>query len=120
MLARTAAVRQVGMLDEGFFMYCEEIDWAWRMRKAGWESWMIPEAKVVHVGGASTGQAKAETTVYLWESRARLYRKHRSRLTYTLASYIVRRAFSTRASKAESPAWEQAYRKIIQAWQSPT
>lgn len=119
MLARTAAMQQVGLLDEGLFMYCEEIDWAWRMRKAGWEAWLVPEAKVVHIGGASTGQARAETTVYLWESRAKLYRKHRSRLTYTLAGYIVRRAFSALASKAESPAWEQAYRKIIQAWQSP-
>lgn len=118
MLARAAAVQQVGMLDEGFFMYCEEIDWAWRMRKAGWEAWLAPEAKVVHVGGASTGQARAATTAHLWISRARLYRKHRSRLTCALVSLIVRRAFSALAEKAESPAWEQAYRQILRAWQN--
>jgi len=118
MLARTAAVQQVGLLDEGFFMYCEEIDWAWRMRKAGWEAWLVPEAQVIHVGGASTGQARAETTAYLWESRARLYRKHRGRLTRALAGFVVQRAFSAMMEKAESPAWEQAYSRIMRAWQN--
>jgi GT2 family glycosyltransferase len=114
MMARTEAVQQVGILDEDFFMYCEEIDWAWRMQKAGWEAWMVPAAKIIHHSGASTKQARPETTAYLWESRARLYRKHHKPLTYKLVSLVVRRTFSK--LKAESPEWEEAYKRIVKAW----
>lgn len=114
MLARGEAIQQVGLLDEAFFMYCEEIDWAWRMRRAGWQAWMVPAAQIVHYGGASTGQARPETTAYLWESRARLYAKHRGPLVRGLVRFIVRRTF-TRLT-ADSPAWKAAYRRIIQAW----
>ncbi len=118
MLARGEAVKQVGLLDERFFMYCEEIDWAWRMRKAGWEVWMVPEAQIIHHGGASTAQAKPVTTTYLWESRARLYRKHNNALVRSLVGAVVRRTFSK--MRPESQEWEQAYRRIVQAWKTET
>ena len=47
LLARGAALARVGGLDEGFFMYCEEIDWAQRFRQAGYRSLCVPGA-VVH------------------------------------------------------------------------
>ncbi|MGC9393376.1 MAG: glycosyltransferase family 2 protein [Anaerolineae bacterium] len=118
MMARGTAIHEVGLLDPQFFMYCEEIDWAWRMRKAGWETWLVPEAKVVHYGGASTNQARPATTAYLWESRARLYRKHRDSVTRALVSAIVRRTFAKKAAGALSDEWRAAYTKIVTAWQS--
>ncbi len=114
MLARGAAVAQVGPLDEGFFMYCEEVDWAWRLRKAGWETWLVPAAEVIHHGGASTGQARPQMLARLWESRARLYRLHRGPLTRVLVGALVRRHFARQ--QAASPEWAEAYRKIIAAW----
>ena len=118
MMARSTAIQQVGLLDPHFFMYCEEIDWAWRMRKVGWEAWLIPEAKVVHYGGASTNQARPATTAYLWESRAKLYRKHRDPLTRTLVSAVVRHTFTQKAASAPTEEWRAAYAKIVEAWQS--
>lgn len=114
MMVRTAAIENVGLLDENFFMYCEEIDWAWRMRKAGWESWLVPQAKITHHGGASSKQAQAHTTTYLWESRARLYRKHRGALTNTIVKRLVQRTFSQK--NAPSPDWEKTYQHILKAW----
>ncbi len=114
MMARGSALRQVGLLDERFFMYCEEIDWAWRMRKAGWEAWMVPEASVTHYGGASTGQARPATTAHLWESRAQLYRKHHGALTRKLVAAAVRRVFSRK--EPESAEWATAYERILTAW----
>ena len=114
LMARGDALAQVGPLDEQFFMYCEEIDWAWRMRKAGWQSWLAPAAEVLHHGGASTGQARPQMTAHLWESRARLYRKHRGALTRALVGAAVRRHFSRHA--ATSPEWEAAHRRIVKAW----
>ncbi len=116
MMARTEAVQSVGLLDERFFMYCEEIDWAWRMRKAGWQSWLVPTAEVVHVGGASSRQAPPETTACLWESRAYLYSKHRRGLVSTLAALAVRFVFARRLKQAETDDWAKAYMRILEAW----
>jgi len=54
-LVRRAAVDQVGMLDEDFFLFSEETDWLYRFHQAGWTVWFTPDAEAVHVGGASHG-----------------------------------------------------------------
>lgn len=90
LLVRRAAIDQVGLLDEGFFMYCEEIDWCWRMRKAGWKVACVPAARVVHHAGASTRQFRDEMFVALWRSRFRLFQKHHSVLRRRLIGWVVR------------------------------
>jgi GT2 family glycosyltransferase len=45
----------VGNFDEGFFLYHEEIDLCWRMRKAGWEVWSLPGAQVIHFDAQASG-----------------------------------------------------------------
>jgi GT2 family glycosyltransferase len=75
-LARRAVVEQVGMLDERFFMYAEEVDWCYRIRQAGWSIWQEPRARVTHVGGAATSQFRSRMLVALYDSRLRFFRKH--------------------------------------------
>ncbi len=58
LLVRRSALEQVGGLDEGYFMYTEEVDWCRRMHAAGWEVWYQPAAKVIHIGGASSAKRK--------------------------------------------------------------
>ncbi len=89
MLARTEAVQQVGLLDEGFEMYSEEIDWAARMHQANWEVWCVPAAVVTHYGGASSSQTRARTERLKWQSRQRYYRKHYSLIKRWLALRFV-------------------------------
>jgi N-acetylglucosaminyl-diphospho-decaprenol L-rhamnosyltransferase len=55
MLVRREAVEQVGPLDDAFFLFSEETDWAYRFRRAGWKVLFFPGAECVHVGGASHG-----------------------------------------------------------------
>ena len=116
MMARGEALRKVGPLDDGFFMYCEEIDWAWRMRRAGWRSYLVPQAEVVHYGGASSDQVRPLTTLRLWESRARCYRKHRGPLTRALVEWAVRRRFRAWLAGTGDPEWQAVYRRILRAW----
>ena len=52
---RREAVEQVGPLDEAFFLFSEETDWAYRFRQAGWKVLFFPGAECIHVGGASHG-----------------------------------------------------------------
>ena len=55
LLVRRQAADAVGLFDEDFFMFSEEVDWMTRFRRAGWKVLFFPGAKVVHVGGASHG-----------------------------------------------------------------
>jgi GT2 family glycosyltransferase len=55
LLVRRAAADEVGLFDESFFMFGEEVDWLTRFRRAGWKVYFDPAAEVVHVGGASHG-----------------------------------------------------------------
>jgi GT2 family glycosyltransferase len=75
-MARRATVEQVGGMDEDFFMYAEEVDWCYRMRRAGWAIWQVPEARVTHVGGAATRQFRTRMLLELYASRLRFFRKH--------------------------------------------
>ena len=55
LLVRREAADAVGLFDEAFFLFGEEVDWMTRFRRAGWKVLFFPDAEVVHVGGASHG-----------------------------------------------------------------
>jgi GT2 family glycosyltransferase len=76
MMVRRAVIEQVGGLDEQFFMYCEEVDWAMRIKEAGWDVFCVPAAEVVHHAAQSTRQSRDAMFVALWRSRFRLFAKH--------------------------------------------
>jgi GT2 family glycosyltransferase len=97
MLVRPAVVAEVGGLDEGYFMYSEEVDWCWRIRAAGWAIWQEPAARVVHVGGAATRQFRWKMLVALYRSRAR-FAEARYAPANRLAHRLVVRAGMLRAA----------------------
>lgn len=76
LMVRREAVDDVGMLDEGFFFYGEDTDWARRFRDGGWDCVYLPHARAVHFGGGST--AARPLTYYLAKEKAdlRYWRKH--------------------------------------------
>jgi hypothetical protein len=78
MLVRREIIEQVGLLDECYFMYSEEIAWCWRIRQARWAIWQVPQARVTHVGGGSTQQFRHRMFVALHQSRVRFFRQHYS------------------------------------------
>ncbi|MGQ9585103.1 MAG: glycosyltransferase family 2 protein [Anaerolineae bacterium] len=90
MMARGEAVAQVGLLDERFFMYCEEIDWCMRFWRAGWSVHAVPAAEVVHHEGASTRQFRDRMFVTLWRSRFLLFEKWYSPQFQWAARQVVR------------------------------
>ncbi|HUX76464.1 MAG TPA: glycosyltransferase family 2 protein [Anaerolineae bacterium] len=116
MMVRAEAVAQVGLMDEGYRMYCEEIDWCWRMRRAGWRALCVPAARVIHHAGRSTGQVPIPSFVNLWTSRARLYARHHGPLTRRLAQALVRAGVRRRMQGA-SPDMAAACQQVIRAWE---
>lgn len=53
LMVRRRALEDVGLLDADVFMYCEDVDWCYRMRKSGWKVMYLPQAQVLHYGGQS-------------------------------------------------------------------
>jgi GT2 family glycosyltransferase len=74
LLVRSEAADTVGLFDEDFFIFSEEVDWMTRFRRAGWKVLFFPGAEVVHVGGASHG---GRMYVENLRSHLRWFAKHR-------------------------------------------
>jgi len=55
---RCSVLAELGGLDTGYFLYCEEEDYALRVRRAGWKTFLVPKAEIMHVGGASSQGAE--------------------------------------------------------------
>ncbi|HAH86700.1 MAG: glycosyltransferase family 2 protein [Armatimonadota bacterium] len=76
MLVRRAAIDKVGMLDERFFMYYEEVDWCRRFKDAGFTVWYLPEAEVIHHWAQGSRKAGLATSHIAFRSQYLYYRKH--------------------------------------------
>jgi hypothetical protein len=94
LLVRRQAYEQVGGLDEGFFMYSEELDWCRRIKDAGWEVVYLPTATIVHHEGKSSEQAVPARHIHFHSSKVRYFRKHHGPFQaevlrwFLLATYI--------------------------------
>jgi GT2 family glycosyltransferase len=117
MLIRGTAMRQVGMFDDNFALYCEEIDWAARFKEAGWHNLCVPAARITHHEGRSTSQVKVESFVKLWTARHQLYTKHPRFAPLPLAKLIVIQGMKHKMRSA-SPETQAACKQIIQVWNS--
>lgn len=73
---RRESFETVGGFDESFFLYAEEIDLCYRLHAAGWETHFTPEAKVIHIGGASTQHRRADMALQFFHSMLHFYRCH--------------------------------------------
>jgi hypothetical protein len=75
-LIRKEVIARVGDLDEQYFLYAEELDWCFRVRKAGWKIFAVPGVTVVHHQGQSSAQMSDFSLAHLVETRLRFYRKN--------------------------------------------
>lgn len=88
LMVRREVVEAIGGLDEGYFMYSEEVDWCWRARQAGWAVAVVPEAPVIHLGSATARRMEGARRRWLYQSKARFL----SRAYGPLAGEIYRLA----------------------------
>ncbi len=89
MMLKREVIENSGIFDEAFFLYCEEVDWAWRIKKLGWRILCAPTAHVTHIGGGSTAQVGPRSLIHLWKSRLLLYDKHYPKWKSLLARCLV-------------------------------
>ncbi|BAZ43134.1 glycosyl transferase, group 2 family protein [Chondrocystis sp. NIES-4102] len=93
MIIRSEVFEQVGLMDESYFLYYEEVDFCLQAKKAGWNCWYVPESRVVHLVGQSSGinssnVQKKRLPKYWFESRQRYFLKNYGYL-YTITVDFV-------------------------------
>jgi N-acetylglucosaminyl-diphospho-decaprenol L-rhamnosyltransferase len=98
LLVRRPLYEQVGGLDEGFFMYSEEMDWCRRFKAAGWQVVYLPTATIIHHEGKSSEQVVPARHIHFQTSKIRYFRKHHGALQaevlrwFLLVTYVYQLA----------------------------
>jgi len=77
MMVRRKAIEDVGLLDEDYFLFFEETDWCYRMKKAGWKVYHVPQAQVFHFQGKSAEKDKKKAKVEYYHSRYLFFKKYK-------------------------------------------
>lgn len=91
MILRAEMLREIGLLDEGLYTYFDDIDIGLRAKRAGWEVWHVPESKIIHLEGASTGiqggpkERPKRRPAYWFQARRRFFLKNHGKLYTALA-----------------------------------
>ncbi|HQQ35608.1 MAG TPA: glycosyltransferase, partial [Rugosibacter sp.] len=75
MLVKRAAVEEVGLWDEGYFLHCEDLDWCMLFRQKGWQILFVPDARIVHALGACSRSRRVFVEWHKHKGMVRFYRK---------------------------------------------
>ena len=100
MMVKREVFEKIGLLDENYFLYYEEVDFCLRARRSGWECWTVPKSRVVHLEGAATGisdlRKKApRRPTYWFESRRFFFLKNYGWLKLLTADILWMFGYST-------------------------
>ena len=123
-MVRRQAIQEVGLLDENYFMYVEEVDWCYRLRKAGWKVCYLPEAQIVHWGGQSSEGERGKARRLLRQSELLFFKKHYGSLmavclqiAICLSSFI-RMGLWFAAYLVSLGRWTRAQGKALDYWKT--
>lgn len=90
MMIRRKALDEVGLFDEGYWMYMEDLDLCYRFKQAGWTTWYEPNVTVVHTKGGATGKFRSSRLNYAFHyGMLRFYRKHYARMGNPVLNFVV-------------------------------
>jgi GT2 family glycosyltransferase len=95
MMVRRDALDRVGLLDEDYFLFLEETDWCYRMKREGWEIYHIPQAEVYHFQGKSAEAERKRAKVEYFRSRYHFFKKNKGNLQWfvLLIGLLIRLGF---------------------------
>jgi hypothetical protein len=100
LVLRREALDEVGLFDEDFFLYSEEVDLQFRLREAGWDVHYFPEATVVHHESQFSAEIPERRINEMWRSRHRYWHKHHGAVGARVAALATGGQYAVRAAVA--------------------
>jgi len=113
-LARREAIEQVGPMDEGYFMYSEELDWCRRFHEACWRVAYVPAAQIVHHGGKSSEQVVTARHIHFQTSKVRYFRKYHGRLFASVLRWFLLGTYAWQLG-LEGAKWLLGHKRSLRA-----
>jgi hypothetical protein len=119
LFVRREVFQKVGLMDEGYFLFCEEEDFCYRAYRQGWAIYCFPQARIIHLGGKSAAQNRPATVIHANASRVRFFSKHYGIVTELLFRVIwlfallVRMPSVLKLPSSERRAMINAYAKAM-------
>jgi GT2 family glycosyltransferase len=89
MLVRATAIDEVGLMDERYFTYSEEVDWCYRFKEKGWKVYFYPDVEAVHIWAGSSEQVQVEMLIQMYRSRIEFFREFHGKRSATLLKMII-------------------------------
>jgi GT2 family glycosyltransferase len=111
LLLRREVLDKIGYLDETYFMYSEEVDLCYRLQKAGWQLYWVPQSQVIHYGGQSTQQVAADMFIQLYRGKLLYFRKHYGEAGAIIYKLILAMASLPRVLFSPLAVFQQAARR---------
>ena len=108
-LLRRKALDQVGLLDEDFFMYGEDIDLSFRLLKGGWQNWYLP-FDIIHYKGESTEKTSFRYVHVFYDAMLIFFRKHYGHLSFLLSLPIKMAIYLSKHESRNSPCHPASHR----------
>jgi len=100
MMVRRTALDDVGLLDESFFLYGEDLDWCYRFREAGWKVRYFPDTQIIHFKGESSKRAEFDNLKTFYHAMSLFARKHFRRRYLFMPYWLLHTAIWLRAGIA--------------------
>lgn len=89
MLLRGQALAQVGLLDERYFMYAEDLDLCYRLKQRGWEVWYNADVTVLHYKGQSSRQRSTQSNLHFYRTMWLFHDEHYKHETFFLVNWLI-------------------------------
>jgi N-acetylglucosaminyl-diphospho-decaprenol L-rhamnosyltransferase len=113
-MARRKAIEQVGPMDEGYFMYSEELDWCKRFKDSGWRVVYLPAAQIVHYGGKSSDQVVTARHIHFQTSKVRYFHKHHGRFVGEVLRWFLLGNYAWQVG-LEGAKWLVGHKRALRA-----
>jgi len=98
MFFRKRILKDIGFLDESFFMYGEDLDWCFRIREAGWKIYYLPETKIIHFKGESSKKSNIDLILQFYRAMKLFVEKHYHNRYFNVPQWLLVAGISLRAS----------------------
>lgn len=105
MMLRKSVLNEIGLLDEGFFMYGEDVDLSYRIIKAGYKNYYFSDTRIIHYKGESTKKSSVNYVFIFYNAMIIFAKKHFSNKNAAIFSFLIKIAIYLRASMAIISRW---------------